>query len=226
MAVVLREVERAWPQFLDRTEAGCHLAALVVERVSGEAVVLAIPRGGVAVARPVADALAAPLDVVLLRKLPLPTSPEAGFGAVTLNGTLVLNEELVFLAQLSREEIEQIVTEVREELARRAHLYRGDRPSPELTRKTVVVVDDGLASGYTMLAAVRMACKASPAQVVVAVPVSPLSSILLVEPEADEVLCLIAQRAGPFAVASFYHDFHDLTDAEVEALLRPKANPH
>jgi len=220
VVVIVREVAWPSPEFRDREEAGHRLAPVVREQVPGPVLVLGIPRGGVLVGRPVADVLEAPLGVLVLRKLPLPGSPEAGFGAVTLDGTVVLNQELVSFARLTETDIQGIVDRVAEEVHRRSRTYRGDRPLPEFEGRTVVLVDDGLASGYSMVAALRMVRKQGAARVVAAVPVSPLRSIDLVGAEADELVCLTAQEGGSFAVASYYYDFHDPTDEEVLAALR------
>jgi putative phosphoribosyl transferase len=226
LAVVIGEVVLApSPRFRDRQEAGRELARAVREHVSGPATVLAIPRGGVLVGRPVAEDLSAPLDVVMLRKLPLPRSPEAGFGAVALDGTVVLNEELVLFSRLTADRIDRIVAEVTEEVRRRARVYRGDRLPAPLEGRTVVLVDDGLASGYTMLAALRMVRKSEAERVLVAVPVSPMRSIEMIEREADRLVCLVAQETGSFAVAGFYLDFHDPADEEVLAALNLAERP-
>jgi len=182
-------------------------------------IVLAVPRGGVAVAAPLAEALHAPLDLLIVRKLPIPDSPEAGFGAVALDGSVVLNEPLVRDLGLSPRQIDAVVKEVLAEVRRRAREYAGhDRP-PDVRGKRVRLVDDGLASGFTMTAAARMVKQGEPARMTLCVPVSPRDSLKAVEPYFDEVQCLIEQARPPFAVASFYQDFRDLTDEEVRAIL-------
>jgi putative phosphoribosyl transferase len=183
------------------------------------AVVLAIPRGGVPVGYEVSKSLGVPLDLITPRKLPIPSDPEAGFGAVAPDGTVVLNERMVAYLGLSVKDIESIVEDVLSEVRRRIKEYRGDRPLPELKNKNVLVVDDGLASGFTMIAAVRAIRKEYPRRVIVAVPCSPESSVERLEKEADEVVSLAVQPYGPFAVASYYESFPDLTDAEVTGLL-------
>jgi len=204
--------------FEDRREAGRRLAErLLVYRHN--AIVLAIPRGGIPIGYEVARRLGVPLDLIVPRKLPIPSDPEAGFGAVAPDGTVVLNEMLVALLGLSTEEIERIVEEVLREVRRRIREYRGDRPFPDLSGKNVIVVDDGLASGYTMIAAVRAIKKVRPRRVIVAVPCSPRTSVERLEKEADEVVCLAVQPSGPFAVASYYEHFPDLSDEEVKNLL-------
>jgi putative phosphoribosyl transferase len=158
------------------------------------------------------------MDLTIPRKLPIPYNPEAGFGAVTPDGTVVLNDEMVRYLGLSKEEIDSIVMAVLDEVQRRVKVYR-DRAPLSPAGKTVIITDDGLATGYTMIAAVRDVKKNGPRKVIVAVPCSPRSSVERLSREADEVVCLYEQAAGPFAVASFYDHFPDLTDGQVLALL-------
>jgi len=213
---------RESPVFADRLDAGQQLAEEMLRRgYTGEdAVILAIPRGGVPVAYPVAKALRAPLDLIIPRKLPIPSNPEAGFGAVTADGTVILNQPLVAQLGLPTEEIAALAQRVLGEVRRRVEEHRGHRPPPELKDKTAILIDDGLASGFTMIAAVRAARRQEPAKVVVAVPVSPANSVRRVEPLADEMVCLIVRETRIFAVASFYQRFPDLSDDEVKAYLR------
>lgn len=206
--------------FRDRSQAGCRLAEALEQYRGQSVIVLGIPRGGVATAYAVAEALGAELDVIVPRKLPLPFNPEAGFGAITEDGTIILNEALVRQVGLSAEEIQQIADRVLIEVRRRVQEYRGGRPPAELSGRVVILVDDGLATGYTMLAAIHSVKKQSPARVVVAVPCSPVSTLREVEPSVDELVCLIAPNTLSFAVADYYQDFHDMTDEEVKQLLR------
>ena len=204
--------------FKDRRDAGRMLA----EHLMGyrhNSIVLAIPRGGVPVGYEVSRRLGVPLDLIIPRKLPIPSDPEAGFGAVAPDGTVVLNERLVAYLGLSVKDIEAIVADVLKEVRRRIREYRGDKPLPDLKGKNAIIVDDGLASGYTMIAAVRAVRKERPRRVIVAVPCSPETSVERLEKEADEVICLRVQRYGPFAVASHYESFPDLSDEEVKGLL-------
>jgi putative phosphoribosyl transferase len=207
--------------FEDRRDAGRRLAeSLLLYRHN--AIVLAIPRGGVPVGYEVSQRLDVPLDLIIPRKLPIPSDPEAGFGAVAPDGTVVLNEKLMGYLGLSAEDIGVIVRDVLGEVRRRIREYRGDRPLPRLTGRNVIVVDDGLASGYTMIAAVRAIKKERPRRVIVAVPCSPRTSVERLEKEADEVACLAIQEYGPFAVASYYEEFPDLSDEEVKSLFARK----
>ena len=181
---------------------------------------LGIPRGGVPIGYEISRSLNCPLDVVVPRKLPVPWSPEAGFGAVMPDGTRVLNEGMVANLGLSEQEIDRIAESVLREIKRREALYRGNQPQPELAGKVVILTDDGLATGYTMLAAVKAVRKQEPASIVVAVPVSPRDTAREVAHEADEMVVLYISDQYPFAVAMFYHDFADMTDEEVIGYLR------
>ena len=206
--------------FRDRTDAGRRLAERLLEYESRGAVVLAIPRGGVPVGFEVAKRLNARFDVIIPRKIPIPWNPEAGFGAITADGTMVLNENMVRSLDLSEEEIQQAAEEVRREIIRRASEYRADRPPEDVKGRSVIVVDDGLASGYTMLAAIESLRKHEPSGIVVAVPVASAGAARLVAPKADKLVALIISGRLPFAVAEFYMQWRDLTDQEVVGYLK------
>jgi len=206
-------------RFRDRAEAG----RLVGERLSGyvgrpDVVVLGLPRGGVPVAREVARALGAPLDVFLVRKLGHPGQPELAMGAIASGGTRVLNEQLVRELRLGDDVVERATERERAELDRRERAYRGDRPSPELRDRTVVLVDDGLATGATMRAAAQAVRSLSPRRIVIAVPTAPPHALEELAREADEVVAVIAP--DPFhAVGLWYDDFRELSDDDVRSLL-------
>lgn len=201
--------------FEDRDHAGRLLAEKLQGKVKEDMVVLAIPSGGVPVGCAVAEALKAPLDLMVVRKLQVPWSPEAGFGAVTVDGTVVLNEPLVAGLGLTQEEISRCAAQTVEIIKERRRKFRGDRPFPDLKGKTVILVDDGLASGYTMLAAVISVRKREPRRVIVAVPTAPPASIQLIAPHVDEVVCLNIRDELYFAVADAYQRWYDLGDEEV-----------
>jgi len=209
----------AYPAFADRAVAGRALVRLIRPAPDPGAVVLALPRGGVPVAHPLAVALGARLVPMPVRKLPVPRSPEMGFGAVTLDGTVVLNERVVAAFEIDELTVAAVAEEVRHEVERRARAYPGGFPFPRVEGAAVWLVDDGLATGYTMLAAARMVRAQEPASLSMAVPVAAPGSLRLVTPLLDAAYCLIEQQSSPFAVASFYRDFHDLTDDEVIGLL-------
>lgn len=215
MAHVGEVVSRPYPAFRDRAEAGRKLADFLLDEGASVEVVIAVPSGGVAVGRPLAERLGVPFDMILVRKLPLPMEPEAGFGAITLGGDMVLNDALVSVAGLSEDVIEEVVGRVLEELRQRRRRFTGGRRPLELAGKNALLVDDGLASGFTMRAAIKEVGRKGPRNVAVAVPDAPLSTIKAIEPLVDELYCLVAQRRGSFAVASFYRFWHDLTDDEV-----------
>jgi len=202
--------------FKDRRDAGKKLAERLARETWERPAVYAIPRGGVPIGCEIARKLHASIDLIMPRKLPIPYNPEAGFGAVAPDGTVVLNEEIVSHLGLDKADIDSIVMAVLDEVQRRVREYQMGPPLDPKGR-TIIVVDDGLASGYTMIAAVRALRKKGPKKVVVAVPCSPRTSVERLEQEADEVICLNVQGGGAFAVASYYEKFPDLTDGEVLA---------
>lgn len=201
--------------FRDRSDAGRRLAERLEKYRSTDAVVLAIPRGGVPVGLVVSSRLGLPLDFVILRKLPIPWNPEAGFGAVTSDGALVLNEAIVKGMRLSKKLIKSIANQVMEDIQTREHILRDKLPRQFVRGKHVIIVDDGLASGYTMLAAVQSARQSGAGRVTVAVPVASESAMRLISEAADEVICIVESHRLPFAVADYYLTWHDLTDEEV-----------
>ena len=210
--------------FSDREDAGRHLAELI-KVPAGEAVVLGIARGGIPVGYPIATKLKARLDVVTARKLPIPWSPEMGFGAIAPDGSMVLNEELMPRLGLPRGQIDSIAERVLAEVRRREEVYRGGKPAAAIEGRHVILTDDGLATGYTMIAAVEMAKKQVAASVTVAVPVSPADTARRIEPMVDTLVCFHIARTYSFAVASFYRDFHDMADSEVLDCLEKAAGP-
>jgi predicted phosphoribosyltransferase len=199
--------------YRDREDAGRVLA----DRLAGlvgqpDVTVLGLVRGGVPVARVVAERLGAPLDVLVVRKLGMPLAPEVAFGALGPNGVRVLNEQVS--ARLSPEDVAEVQRREQTELERRERLYRAGRPPLDLTGRTAVVVDDGLATGATARAAVQVARRLGARRVVVAVPVGASDAYEMLVAEADEVVC--AQRPADFgAVSSYYEDFHEVSDDEV-----------
>jgi putative phosphoribosyl transferase len=211
---------REW-RFADRRDAGRELGAALRERVSGHPIVLGLPRGGVVVAAEVAAALAAPLDVLVVRKLGLPWQPELAMGALAAVGDDV--ETVRVPAVLTRvavreDTFEEVRREELAELRRREREYRGERPPPALRGRTVVLVDDGLATGATMQAAVAAVRRQEPAAVVVAVPVGSALTCARLAEDVDDVVCL-ATPAEFRAVGQAYGDFAPTDDAEVRAAL-------
>ena len=201
--------------FPDRVSAGVRLADRLLHHRGHDPVVLGIARGGVIVGAPIAQALDSDLEVIVPRKLPIPFNPEAGFGAVAEDGTVYLDHGLMQACHLTPEDVESIRIKVLEEIRRRIERYRGNRPLPDMSGRTVILTDDGLATGYTMMAAIASVRQHRPHRVVVAVPVSPARTAQTVSQMSDEFVCLLTVDTPVFAVASFYEDFHDLTDEEV-----------
>lgn len=207
--------------FKDRHEAGMVLAEMLRPDVARLTMplILAIPSGGVPVGMAMRDALKLPLDLMIVKKLKIPDNPEAGFGSMTLDGTVFLNERLLAELRLGREEIEEEKRRIKIELKKRNVLYRRGRSLPEIAGRSVILVDDGLASGYTMLASVETAGKAGAHEIIVAVPTAPRSSILLLSANVERIYCANVRTGSYFAVAEAYRHWYDLDDAEVQKLL-------
>jgi len=182
--------------------------------------VLAVPNGGVPVAVEVASALNADLDLVISRKIPMPLNPEAGFGAVADDGTVILNEEAVKRIGLSRQQIEYEASKVRDEIKQRSLLYRRDRPLVSVNGKTVIIIDDGLASGFTMMAAVESVRYRRPKGIVVAAPCASAMAVKQLERVADKIVTVTTGFMPRFAVADFYRHWCDLSDDEVNRYIR------
>jgi predicted phosphoribosyltransferase len=203
----------------DRREAG----RLLAEQLRGYAgrddvIVLALPRGGVPVAYEIAEALGAPLDVFLVRKLGVPGHEELALGAIATGGIRVVNGQLVDALGMTTDEVEAVAARELSELERRERAYRGDSPPPDVTGKTVILVDDGLATGSSMWAAVLAVRADDPARVVVAVPVADPDVCERFRGEADAVVCLMTPKPLR-SVGSWYEDFEQTTDDEVRELL-------
>ena len=213
-------------RFRDRTEAGRRLAAdLTPYAHRADVRVLALPRGGVPVASEVATALDAPLDVFVVRKLGVPGHEEYAMGAIATGGVVLLNDQVMRSAGVSDAALQRVLQDERRELERREERYRGDRPSPDVAGNTVILVDDGLATGSTMLAAVAALRAEQPARIVVAVPVASPDTCAAVRRAADDVVCSITPE--PFyAVGLWYEDFSQTTDQEVRDLLEHAAHAH
>jgi putative phosphoribosyl transferase len=206
-------------RFRDRTEAGKQLAEKLLEyRDQPDVLVLALPRGGVPVAFEVAQVLHAPLDVFIVRKLGVPGQEELAFGAIATGGVRVLNQTIIKRFQITPEEVEAVTTVEQDELKRRQRLYRGDRPLPEMRDYTIILVDDGLATGATMHAAVVAIRQQEPARLIVGVPISSPETCAAFQDEVDDIICAVTPE--PFyAVGLWYEDFPQVTDAEVHNLL-------
>jgi putative phosphoribosyl transferase len=211
--------------FEDRTDAGRKLAqALMAYAGRPDVLVLGMPRGGVPVAFEVAQAVHAPLDVFLCRKLGVPMQEELAFGAVATGGVRVLDAQIVEAAGLTNREIDEITVRERKELERREHLYRAGRAPIDAAGLTTILVDDGIATGASMFASVRALRQLKPARIVVGVPVAPISTCRKLSVEVDELVCL-HRPSSFYAIGQFYLDFAQLTDEEVLDLLQRAAAP-
>jgi predicted phosphoribosyltransferase len=207
-------------RFRDRAEAGRELGRILKERYGERAdvIVLALPRGGVPVGHEVARVLGAPLDVFVVRKLGVPNQPELAMGAIASGNARVFNRDVVQYSGVTREQVEDVISRERDELGRRESLYRGDRPWPELSGKVVVLVDDGLATGATMRAAIAAVRQFEPDRLVVAVPVAAPETATMIAELADDFVCPV--QPSPFqAVGIWYEDFSPTTDDEVREIL-------
>lgn len=208
------------PLFENRFDAGRQLAEKLLEYADKSVIVLGIPNGGVAVALSIALALNAELDIVISRKIPLPLSPEAGFGSVTDDGTMILNEALVKQAGLTQQQINYQVSRVRTDIRQRSLLYHGERPPMSVAGRTLIVVDDGLASGYTMRAAITSLRRRRPEKIIVAVPVAPASVVEELREFADKIVTCAVGTGPVFAVADYYRHWYDVPDNEVMSYLK------
>ena len=211
-------------RFADRVDAGRRLAAALDHLRGDDVVVLGLPRGGVPVAAEVAGALGAPLDVIVVRKLGTPGHEELGMGAIGEGGVRVLNDEIVSTVGATAEQLVAVEAAERAELERRAKRFRGDRPRLDLAGKTAIIVDDGIATGSTAIAALQVVRVLGASRVVLATPVAPHGIERRVAPFADELVVLDTPRWFS-AVGQFYDDFDQTSDAEVIACLAGRRGP-
>lgn len=222
MSTLIEEISLRDKQhvFEDRKEAGRLLSEKLKKYKGSDSIVLGIPSGGIPVASEIASALNLPIDLIIVRKIQIPFNTEAGFGAMDPDGKFILNEGLLNQLRLTEDEIRLQIKKNLDVIEKRNKLFRGDRPYPELKGKTIIVVDDGLASGYTMLAAVNFIRKKVPREINVAVPTGSERTIDFIMPHTDELTCLNVRTRFPFAVADAYRNWHDLTDKEVLDILK------
>lgn len=206
--------------FKDRQHAGRFLAEMLLFYKDSDALVMGIPAGGIPVAAEIASGLGLPLDVAVVSKITLPWTTEAGYGAVAFDGTVKLNEELVEQVGLSRQTVEEGIQNTREKVENRNRLFRGDRPMPRLADRTVLLVDDGLASGFTMRVAVAALQDAGALKVVVAVPTAPIRSVERISQQVDRLYCANIRTGVRFAVAEAYENWYDVSESEVTDLLK------
>ncbi|MEM1575333.1 MAG: phosphoribosyltransferase [Nitrososphaerota archaeon] len=204
--------------FKDRTQAGQRLAEKLLEYKDKDVIILAIPRGGVVVAYEIAKVLNAPLDLIIPRKIGAPYQPELAIGAVTQDGTIILNEDIVSYLPIPENYIKAEAERQKKEIERRLIKYKGSTIEPNVENKIVIIVDDGIATGATMIAAIVSIRKKKPLKIVVAIPVAPPESLEKIKEYADEIVCL--QTPEPFfAIGQFYERFEQLEDEEVIDLL-------
>lgn len=206
--------------FRDRSQAG-QLLARRLRRYAGrdDVIVLALPRGGVPVAYEIARALKAPLDVFVVRKLGVPGQEELAMGAIASGGVRVLSHDLIAALELTEEDLARVTAREQAELERRERVFRGDRPFPSLEGKVVILVDDGIATGATMRAAIRAVRAHRPARVCVATPVGAPQALESLQDEADELICLLSPELL-LGIGAWYEDFAQLSDAEVMTYLQ------
>jgi putative phosphoribosyl transferase len=213
------------PLFKNRADAGRRLATKLLSYAGRpDLMVLALPRGGVPVGYEVARALRAPLDVFVVRKLGVPSHPELAMGAIATGGVQVLNQSVLDSLEIPPSVVGAIAARESQELERRERLYRGNRPPVDVRGRVALLVDDGLATGATMHAAVAALRQLGPAQIVVAAPAAARETCEMLRPHVDDVIC--AETPAPFlAVGEWYQDFAQVTDDEVQALLHPAPAP-
>jgi predicted phosphoribosyltransferase len=205
--------------FRDREDAGKVLAGMLQPALAGPAIVLAIPAGGVPVAAAIARLLRLPLDLAVVSKVLVPWNTEAGYGAVAYDGTVRLNEPLIAALGLSQETVEAGIAGTRQRVARRMRTLRGDRPLPDLQKTPAILVDDGLASGFTMQVAVEALRRRGAAAVHLAVPTGHLEAVQRLAPSVEALYCANLRRGPRFAVASAYRIWADVSEDEVRAIL-------
>jgi len=205
--------------FKDRRHAGELLAEKLKLYRDQQPLILAVPRGGVTVAEPVWRELGGELDLIITRKIGAPDQPELAIGAVTGDGFTMLNDQIVSRLHVSEEYIGKAADQVQSEIKRRLNDYRGNRPFPSVDDRPVILVDDGVATGYTLLAALRSLQKKNPARLILAVPVGPPDTLSILEREVDE-LVYVEAPSDFAAVGQFYRDFGQVNDDEVKAVLK------
>lgn len=211
--------------FQDRVDAGIILASELRQYADRkDVIVLGIPRGGVPVGFEVAKALNAPLDIFVSRKLRVPGQEELAFGAIASGGVRVLDQDIIEGAGISDQQIERITEKARNEIERREKLYRGDRPSLKLERQTVILVDDGIATGSSVRAAIQALRQLNPAKIVIGVPVAPLTTCNRLKREVDELICVNTPKYF-YAIGQFYADFSQVSDRQVTELLQKASQP-
>lgn len=205
--------------FADRSDGGRQLADMLRETAKPDSLVLAIPSGGVPVGLEIAEGLALNFDLVLVRKVQIPRNTEAGFGAVNMDADLFINEPLLSRLHLSSDQIERQVEKTMATIKQRNSKFRQNRSFPDIKARSIILVDDGLASGYTMRAALAYLRKREPAAITIAVPTGSADTVTMLLKEVDTLCCLNIRESYPYAVASAYQNWYDLDDEDVLTLI-------
>lgn len=204
--------------FADRRDAGQQVAAALGQLEASDPVVVGLPRGGVLVAAAVAERLGAPLDIIVVRKLGSPWQPELGIGALAEGGVRIVNEALVRELGITQKQLQEVTEREEAELTRRVRRYRGDREPVDVTDRSVIIVDDGLATGFTARGAVEALCQRGASRTIVAVPIAPDEQAAAMREVADEVVAVVTSPFF-FAIGDAYDDFRQLSDEDVVSLL-------
>lgn len=216
----LPELRNCTGIFRDRPHAGLKLSEMLADFEDSDAVVLGIPAGGVPVAAPVARELKLALDVVVVSKITLPWNTEVGYGAVAFDGTVKINEALKAQMGLTQEEIEKDVVQTTNKVKRRFKDFRGDKPFPDLQKHPAILVDDGVASGFTMLVAVEALIKKGAREVIIAVPTAHLQTLERISSKVDRIYCANIRGGQGFAVADAYQTWYDVEEDEIINILK------
>lgn len=206
--------------FEDRSDAGRKLSYFLSDYKNSNSIILAIPSGGLPVGKELKDFLSAELELLIVRKIQIPWNPEAGFGAMNLDGDIILNKKLLQYLELSEDEIKAQIEKTKEMLKKRNELFRNNKPFPSLKNKTAIIVDDGLASGYTMLAGIEYIKKRKPQKIIIAVPTGSLRTVKRLSEVVDFIYCLNIRESYPYAVADAYKKWYDLNNEEVLKILK------
>ena len=224
MAILIEdpELRNRTKVFADRKEGGERLAEKLRRFRGQNTIVLALPSGGVPIGKPIQEEIDCDFDLLAVRKIQIPWNTEAGFGALNLDGDILINESLLYALHLSESEVQDQIDKTKSILQRRNELFRKGRIFPDLGKRLVILADDGLASGYTMHAAIEFVRKRHPATIIVAVPTGSSDTVDRIVQEVDGVVCLNVRESYPFAVAEAYRLWYDLTDGEVLKLLYEK----
>jgi len=222
--VEINELRNVTRIFMDRNHAGNILANMMLKYKESDSIVFGIPAGGVPVAVSVASKLNLNLDVAVVSKITLPWNTEAGYGAVAYDGTVKLNHEVLSQIHLTNEQIKSGIETVTNKVKRRFKEFRANKPFPDTQNKTVILVDDGIASGFTMLVAVEALKKTGPNKIIIATPTAHLQSLEKVAPEVDMVYCANVRSGWGFAVADAYQKWYDVTEEDVIEILNPINN--